>query len=319
MDDQASPQQSIRKLSHEQKVGFVLLLVFAVSALGLGVLQLRNTMYSPFQLGSGVPAEVSNEVNGVETLAYRDTDNDGLSDFEELYVYGTSPYLADTDSDGIADKQEIVQNENPLCPHGKYCSTQVASAYATASASGTFSYAQLSGGFASDHDFTADARNAQMNFLNQLKDDPTAVRNLLQRQGTSADDLNSLSDADIKAMVAKAIEESNRDFAAYSSSSPSILGSLTALALSGKMTSSSVSAAIAPTVTTPPATAPNTTVGNVSLPADLLKQLSDPTTARVLLIKQGMDKASVDQMTDAQIMTTVQEILNALAQSTAAQ
>lgn len=38
-----------------------------------------------------------------------DTDGDGLSDREELGVYGTSPLLVDTDGDGISDYDEIVK------------------------------------------------------------------------------------------------------------------------------------------------------------------------------------------------------------------
>jgi hypothetical protein len=39
-----------------------------------------------------------------------DTDHDGLSDREELQVYGTSPLMADTDGDGMNDFQEVVTN-----------------------------------------------------------------------------------------------------------------------------------------------------------------------------------------------------------------
>jgi len=47
----------------------------------------------------------------------QDTDQDGLTDFQEEYVYHTSAYLADTDSDGFADKQEIDAGSNPLDPN----------------------------------------------------------------------------------------------------------------------------------------------------------------------------------------------------------
>lgn len=38
-----------------------------------------------------------------------DTDGDGLTDIEEITLYGTSPVLADTDGDGVSDYDEIVQ------------------------------------------------------------------------------------------------------------------------------------------------------------------------------------------------------------------
>ena len=38
-----------------------------------------------------------------------DTDADGLTDWEEINIYGTSPVLVDTDGDGFSDSQEIVE------------------------------------------------------------------------------------------------------------------------------------------------------------------------------------------------------------------
>ena len=118
MDDFVSPEQNIRKISREQKIGFVLLLAFGIIAVGLGFLQIRNTIYAPFALNSTVPADVKDAVNDTASLQYRDTDGDGLSDFSELYVYSTSPYLQDTDSDGIDDKTEVLGGKNPLCAEG---------------------------------------------------------------------------------------------------------------------------------------------------------------------------------------------------------
>ncbi len=108
-------------LSKEQKIGFVLLLFFAVFALGLGVLQIRNTMYAPFALDKSVPTAHKEDINSAEALAYRDTDKDQLNDFDEIYVYQTSAYLVDTDSDGIPDNVEVAKGTNPLCPEGKTC------------------------------------------------------------------------------------------------------------------------------------------------------------------------------------------------------
>ena len=44
----------------------------------------------------------------------KDTDLDGLTDDEELNVYGTDPLLADTDGDGAVDGWEIENGYNPL-------------------------------------------------------------------------------------------------------------------------------------------------------------------------------------------------------------
>jgi hypothetical protein len=39
-----------------------------------------------------------------------DTDSDGLTDDQELQVYGTSPTNPDTDGDGINDGDEVQYN-----------------------------------------------------------------------------------------------------------------------------------------------------------------------------------------------------------------
>jgi len=54
-------------------------------------------------------------------LQSKDTDQDTLSDYEELYFYGTSPYLADSDSDGVDDATEISETSDPNCPKGESC------------------------------------------------------------------------------------------------------------------------------------------------------------------------------------------------------
>jgi len=47
---------------------------------------------------------------------FKDTDGDGLSDYEEKYIYGTDPRNPDTDGDGMNDGDEVKQNRNPLGP-----------------------------------------------------------------------------------------------------------------------------------------------------------------------------------------------------------
>ena len=45
-----------------------------------------------------------------------DSDNDGLSDSDEVLIYGTDPTLADSDFDGMSDATEITAGNNPLNP-----------------------------------------------------------------------------------------------------------------------------------------------------------------------------------------------------------
>lgn len=110
------------QLTKEQKTGFVLLLLFAITTVGLGFLQLRNTIYSPFTQYFSKNTEQTIELQDDATrLQSIDTDRDGLSDYDEITFYQTSAYLPDTDSDGKNDKQEIDAKTNPLCAEGKPC------------------------------------------------------------------------------------------------------------------------------------------------------------------------------------------------------
>ncbi len=43
-----------------------------------------------------------------------DTDEDGLSDYEELVIHGTNPNVADTDNDGQSDGKEVGCGSDPL-------------------------------------------------------------------------------------------------------------------------------------------------------------------------------------------------------------
>ena len=45
-----------------------------------------------------------------------DADNDGLSDYDELMLYGTNPHEADTDGDGLTDLTEVNGGTSPLNP-----------------------------------------------------------------------------------------------------------------------------------------------------------------------------------------------------------
>ncbi len=46
--------------------------------------------------------------------AMNDSDKDGISDYDEVYLYKTNPFAADTDGDGYIDGAEITLGYNPL-------------------------------------------------------------------------------------------------------------------------------------------------------------------------------------------------------------
>lgn len=115
-------EQRLAGFTREQKIGFIFMLVFAILTVGLGALQLRNTIYGPFVIKPKQTNPIVSLANNTdERLKNIDTDQDGLSDYDELNQYETSPYLPDSDSDGALDKEEINKGTDPLCPEGQRC------------------------------------------------------------------------------------------------------------------------------------------------------------------------------------------------------
>lgn len=118
-------EPSGQRLSRGQKVGFSFMLLFAFLAVGLGMIQMRTTIYGPFVRSDVDQSQAVDQAQLLfdESVKLQriDTDRDGLNDFEELNFYQTSAYLPDTDSDGISDKKEIDDGTDPLCPEGKDC------------------------------------------------------------------------------------------------------------------------------------------------------------------------------------------------------
>lgn len=106
------------------RLTFGVLLFLALGTLIYGFVSLSQNIYGPtvrFSREESVNIEQSNLISDLLELQSKDTDKDGLSDYDELYIYKTSPYLPDTDSDGYLDKQEIDGGYDPLCPKGADC------------------------------------------------------------------------------------------------------------------------------------------------------------------------------------------------------
>ena len=97
--------------------------VIGVVTMVFGFLHVKKSIYSPFKRDQDVayktPEQQHQEALGA--LKVTDTDGDTLTDYDELYVFLTNPYLEDTDSDGIDDGEEINSNSDPNCPKGKSC------------------------------------------------------------------------------------------------------------------------------------------------------------------------------------------------------
>lgn len=113
------------RLTSQQKIATGLLSFIAIAALSIEVYALPQQMKKPF-----VPKTTQvfktldqQEQERIQLQKNSDTDFDGLSDYDELYIFHTSAYNEDSDSDGIPDGTEVQSGGDPGCPAGKTCRT----------------------------------------------------------------------------------------------------------------------------------------------------------------------------------------------------
>ncbi len=205
-DFEENQEQPSKPLSKSQKIMVAGLAVFAILTVILWIAQLRSNIYGPFNAPSNQKQIVSEEQGGDEALKNKDTDSDGLNDYDELNIYGTSPYLEDTDSDGVNDGKEAKAGEDPNCPKGKTCSGGLSDSSALDQAAnpagaddGTFS--SLLNQFGADQAENsavgqqADLNSDQLNLLKNI--DAASLRQLLLQSGMKKEMLDQISDADL--------------------------------------------------------------------------------------------------------------------------
>jgi hypothetical protein len=110
-----------------QKVAVAFLLSFILLMIGLTVNGMRQNLRESLTYGGDQKKIADLDTVASSTDSYlkeKDTDNDGLNDYDEMKVYGTSPFLPDTDGDGINDQEELKRGTNPNCPEGQACTGQ---------------------------------------------------------------------------------------------------------------------------------------------------------------------------------------------------
>ncbi|KKQ80374.1 MAG: Ig domain-containing protein [Parcubacteria group bacterium GW2011_GWC2_38_7] len=120
------------KIKQRKKIAALVFLgTLAILIFVFSFIQMKDILDVPLPGGIKI-SDLSNRTEGVEVvnpieqedpavLKQRDTDEDGINDFDELYIYQTSPYLSDSDSDGTSDLDEIKAQEDPNCPKGQNC------------------------------------------------------------------------------------------------------------------------------------------------------------------------------------------------------
>lgn len=190
MADDFNPQPS-SELTRKEKLGFVGLVILAILIIYLGFRQMGNSIKGPFaaKLASRPPAaEELSSAAQQELLKQKDTDKDGLSDYDELYLYSTSPYLADTDSDGVTDKEEIEKGADPNCPTGKDCGAEIVNPAGAAKTTATIVSPIAS---------IPSVDQILLQVLFGEKPDPQLLREFLTKQGMDKKTLDLFNDEEL--------------------------------------------------------------------------------------------------------------------------
>lgn len=183
------------QLNKERKIAFFVLSVFAVFAIVMWGLQFSNNLKLPFDRGSGDIEKtiVTQQEDSESSLRNKDSDGDGLSDWDELYFYKTSPYLEDSDSDGFSDKNEIDSDNDPNCPTGRNCYNENILSDATTGSGGQDLtqdiFSNITGGTGQQLQKASDLLSAPEN--------ATTLRKVLLESGFSQEMLDQISDEDL--------------------------------------------------------------------------------------------------------------------------
>ncbi len=194
------------------KIAFGLLCVSLVAIVTLWVVQLRRNIVNPlYPEDTAAPVATAPVSDDAAALKTKDTDVDGLNDWDEINLYKTSAYLKDTDSDGFNDKEEIASGNDPNCPQGKQCATALPTPTSTAAPS-AFSNPDLtnllnaSGSAPTEtatpaptpSGLTQEEKDALLKAVGANPDAATLRATLLQA-GLDKGTLDALSDADLLA------------------------------------------------------------------------------------------------------------------------
>lgn len=148
------------------------------------------------------------QAEAINALKFRDTDGDGITDYDELYIYHTSPYLVDTDGDGIPDGVEIKNGTDPNCPEGKTCQNSAVAAPSTKidpnnliDTSQFIDFAALQGSMQATSTVVAPDASVFQKF------DAVKVRSLLKSAGMSEAQLSQISDVQLQQVYEQALKD----------------------------------------------------------------------------------------------------------------
>jgi len=201
--------QFVQGLTKLQKIVVVVLALFAILIVAFYLSRFRSQLEKP--LGSEPSPKDKTQLVSNKQL---DTDHDGLSDYDEINKYHTSPYLKDSDSDGISDYDEIKNGTDPNCPQGKTCyNGAVVEATSTPNQQATTTNTTNTIGNQLNTTNNLDSSKVDKSVLEQIlkgQGNAKTLRQALIKSGADKDMLNSISDKDLMASYQKLLNNQNK-------------------------------------------------------------------------------------------------------------
>ncbi len=200
-------------LQAEQKIAFALLVFLGFGGIVFGFRSFGSQLYRPIQLqiakyytGQDILGSDVADAKAMEESKKKDTDADGLSDYDELYVYRTSPYLKDSDSDTTDDKTEVFSGTDPNCPVGKNCSSGGEETGASTSPEGILGETSGKEGILATSETQFQSPEEAENFFKSAS--IQEIRAALLRSGITQAEVDQISDADLQKMFDAAVAQS---------------------------------------------------------------------------------------------------------------
>jgi hypothetical protein len=209
-------------LSRNQKIAVAVLGIFGVLVIVFWYVQFNrtlsqslthtNTADNTANSDTNVDSNgnvIANDANKNDArLKTQDTDGDGLSDWDELNTYKTSPYLADSDGDGYSDKNEIDSGNDPNCPQGQTCNHSETIAASSTDTTGLDS--SLNSSVNSSSQSLNNTANNSASLPGSSNVDAASLRAALIASGQfDKNTLNNISDADLLKAYQGAISSSS--------------------------------------------------------------------------------------------------------------
>jgi hypothetical protein len=191
--------------SKEERVGLYLVigigvLTFAMGGLYMGS-HLKNAVAIEYD-GPPVLTQAQKQEQALLELQTSDSDEDGITDYEELYISRTSPYLFDTDGDGVDDRTEIEQGTDPSCAPGEDCTNVLENVFEPGRNAAGDGFIE---GALNTIESTSEQNLILEDLLNQF--DAEQIRVFLIENGVPEEDIANYTDAQIIELYQTTIQQ----------------------------------------------------------------------------------------------------------------